>query len=100
MLAPIEEAIPEILDTIPEIAGVIEQMETVLDNLETTTLQLANLDFGTMIADVDELVVTAQKSLDDTMGKLNAIDFTALNKAIKDLSAVIEPLAKISNVFR
>ena len=58
------------------------------------------LDFAAMISDVDGLMVTAQQSLEDTMGKLNGIDFTALNKAIKDLAAVVEPLAKVSSVFR
>ena len=99
MLAPVGEALPEILNTIPQITGVIGQMETVLGNLETTTQQLASLDFGAMVADVDELVVTAQQSLDGTMKKLNSVDFAALNKAIKDLSSVIEPLAKVASIF-
>ena len=34
------------------------------------------------------------------MGKLNAVDFDALNQAIKDLAAVIEPLAKMTRILR
>jgi hypothetical protein len=49
---------------------------------------------------VDALVSTGQQSLEQTMAKLNDIDFQTLNKAIKDLAAVVEPLAKMSSLFR
>ena len=100
VMPQITESISGISQAIPDINNVIGQMQTVLTNLESTTEQLATMDLGSMVTDVDELVVTAQQSLDQTMTKLNGIDFAALNKAIKDLAAVIEPLAKISSVFR
>ena len=75
-------------------------MQTVLTNLETTTSQLAQLDFATMVTDVSELVATGQQGLEQTMAQLNSIDFKTLNKAIQDLAAVVEPLAKVSSVFR
>lgn len=100
MMAPIGEVLPEILEAVPHITGAIVQMESILTNLEGATQQLANLDLVAMVADVDGLVVTAQQTLDATMKQLGSIDFDSLNKAIKDLAAVIEPLAKLSNVFR
>ena len=53
-----------------------------------------------MVDNVDSLVITGQQSLQQTMDKLNTIDFDALNQAIDDLSSVIEPLAKLSNLFK
>ena len=89
----------KVYDMLPQLNGVFAQMETVLTNLEETTRQLAKVDLQTMVQDVDALVVTGQQSLEQTMEKLDAIDFKALNKAIGDLSAVVEPLAKFFKVF-
>lgn len=91
--------IAEIYKMLPQINGIFDQMETVLVNLEQTGQQLGNVDFQGMIQDVDSLVVTGQVSLEQTMEKLNAIDFDALNKAIRDLGAVIEPLAAFFKVL-
>lgn len=79
--------------------GVMEQMETVLTNLEDTTRQLAEVDLESMVTDVDTLVLTGQDSLEKTMEKLDTIDLKTLNQAIKNLSDVIEPLAKFFNLF-
>ena len=100
ILPQLAEIVPQITGVIPEITEVISQMQVVLTNLEKTTSQLAQMDISTMVTDVSELVATGQAGLEQTMAKLDSIDFTALNKAIKDLSAVVEPLAKISSVFR
>ena len=77
---------------LPQLTDVVTRMDTVLGNLEQTTEQ-------TMISDVDSLVVTGQESLEQTMEKLNTIDFDTLNKAINDLADVIEPLARFFNSF-
>lgn len=79
--------------------GVMGQMETVLGNLEQTTNQLAEVDLQSMVEDVDSLVRTGQSSLEETMRKLDALDFETLNQAIEDLAAVIEPMAKFANLF-
>lgn len=91
--------LPEITETLPQINTVIGQMQTVLGNLESTTDQLASMDLQTMVSDVDALVVTGQQSLEQTMEKLNSIDIATLNKAIADLAAVVEPLAKLADLF-
>jgi len=49
---------------------------------------------------VDTLVTTTQEGLEDTLAEIEKIDFDALNKAIKDLAAVVEPLAKFFSNFR
>ena len=78
----------------------LTQTQTVLDNLESTTQQLAALDLAQMVANVDTLVVSGQQSLEQSMDKLNSIDFDTLNQAIQDLSNVIQPLARLSGMFR
>ena len=100
ILPQITQIVPQVTAVIPKITEVVSQMQTVLTNLEKTTSQMAQMDLSIMVSDVNDLVVTGQQSLEQTMAKLDSIDFATLNKAIKDLAAVVEPLAKVSSVFR
>ena len=95
----IKDFLPQISAIITEIPGVVAQMETVLGNLEVVTTELAAVDFESMIEGVNTLVATGQIGLEETVNKLNDIDFEALNKAISNLSQVVEPLAKFFKVF-
>ena len=83
----------------PQVQELTAQTEVVLTNLTQVTDQLADMDLGTMIENVDELVVTSQSGVDQAMKKLNQIDFDTLNQAIGDLSDVVEPLASFFNIF-
>jgi len=83
----------------PEVRSLTNQMETVLTNLELVTDQLAGMDLGSMVRNVDDLVVTTQEGVEQTMNRLNAIDFETLNQAIRNLSDVVQPLAKFFNTF-
>ena len=83
----------------PRVEALTVQMETVLTNLETVTDQLAGMDLGSMVKNVDELVTTSRAGVEQAMKQLQTIDFKTLNKAIKDLADVVEPLARFFNVF-
>lgn len=91
--------IPRVMEIVPQAEAVLDQMQTVLTNLEETTYQLAAADLGGMVTDVDTLVQTGQESLEQTMEKLNTIDFATLNKAIENLAKVVEPLSKFFSAF-
>ena len=95
----IRDFLPQISAIITQIPGVVGQMEVVLSNLEVVTTELAPVDFEGMIQGVNTLVATGQVGLEETVNKLNDIDFEALNKAISNLSQVVEPLAKFFKVF-
>ena len=82
-----------------QVTGIADQAVTVLDNLETVTSELAQVDLNGMISDVDELVGSSQSAVEEALGKINTIDIDALNKAIKDLAAVVEPLAKLTKIW-
>jgi ABC-type transporter Mla subunit MlaD len=84
------------------------QMETILGNIDTVTQELAAVDLGQMVQNVDSLVgevgglitdvsglvTDSQGAVQDAVEKLNALDLDKLNKAIEDFAAIIEPLAK------
>ena len=90
---------PQINEILAQAQHAFNQVGTVLDYLEQTSYQLSQVDLQGMVSNVDGLVTTGQQSLEASMEKLNGVDFEALNKAIKDLAAVIEPLAKMAKVF-
>ena len=91
--------LPQINAILGQAQDAVKQVETVLDYLEQTSYQLSQVDMQGMVSNVDGLVTTGQQSLQATMEKLNSIDFDALNKAIKDLSAVTQSLANVTRIF-
>lgn len=48
---------------------------------------------------MDAFITENAESVAAVMEKIEAVDFEGLNKAIKDLGTVIEPLAKFFNIF-
>ena len=96
----IKDFLPQISAIITEIPKVVAQMGTVLRNLEIVTKELTAVDFSGMVGGVNALVATGQAGLEETVTKLNSIDFEALNRAIATLTEVIDPLAKFFKVFR
>jgi len=95
----IRDFLPQISAIITEIPGVVAQMESVLGNLEMVTKELTTVDFAGMVEGVNTLVATGQVGLEETVAKLNAIDFEGLNQAIDSLAQVVDPLAKFFKVF-
>ena len=103
-----------VFTALPRVEAMVTQAEDILGNLEVTTRELAGMDVtslaqqmqslltnvDSLVANVDTLVSTSQDGVADTLEKINDIDFDALNKAIKDLSTVIEPLAKFFKTFQ
>ena len=91
---------------LPKVQNVAQQAEVVLSNLESVTSELAEVDFTGMIGHIDDLVTnvdglvsSSQQGVENALLKINQIDFDRLNKAIKDLSDVIEPIADFFNGF-
>ena len=70
-----------------EIKGLLENVDGLLTNVDG------------LVGDVDTLVTTTQGGLEDTLLKIEKVDFDTLNKAIQDLADVVEPLAKFFNTF-
>lgn len=89
----------QIRDITVQLQGLASQAEAVMTNLETVSQALVEADLATMVNNVNSLVVSSQDGVKQTMEKLNTIDFNALNQAISNLSAVVEPLANFFKVF-
>ena len=83
----------KILQFIPHLEGLVTQAEGMLQDLETVTKELSKLDLSQMVENINALVTTSQSGVEDALTKINEIDFSALNQAVKDLSDVVKPLA-------
>ena len=95
----IVSVVPQFEALFTELDSLLEQAETVMTNLETVTTELTQVDFAGMVNDVDQLVTSSQQGLEETLEKVNSIDFENLNDAIESLAQVIEPLSKFFKVF-
>lgn len=92
-------AVVMIAGIVPEFQNATSQLQTILGNMESVSEELAAIDLQQMVSGMETLVQTGQNSLEQTMDKLDTIDFDSLNKAIEDLSSVVEPMANFVNRF-
>ena len=88
-----------ILRFIPQVEALISHAEAVLTNLEAVTRELSKLDLAPMVENIHGLVETSQSGVEAALGKINDIDFDALNQAVKDLSDIVKPLADLIKRF-
>lgn len=95
----ISQIMMEITGVVSQLPGIVAQMQEVLTNLQDVTLKLTAVDFGALIDGVNSLMDAGQSGLEQTVEKLNSIDFKSLNNAIKNLEAVVEPLARFFQVL-
>ena len=86
-------ALIQILRFLPQLEQLILHTDVVLTNLEAITQQLTALDLSEMITNINELVTVSQNGVEEALQKINDINFEALNQAVEDLAAVVQPLA-------
>lgn len=99
VVTPLQNVAGQIEDVAGQVQAMTGQAETIMDNMEIVTQTLADADLGTMVENVNVLAAESQTVVSDAMVKLSTINIDALNKAIQDLSDVVEPLAKVSKLF-
>ena len=63
--------------------------------LETITKELSTVDWNKLSTDIGETAVQAQESMKIAGDAVEAMDIETLNEAIRDLKAIVEPLAKL-----
>ena len=87
---------------VPRIVETLQTVNTAVDTLSTTTVDTVT---GT-IAVVEEVFLALNGFMDESstgiataIEKLNSIDIDSLNKSIKDLGEVVDPLADFFGRF-
>ncbi len=85
---------------IPKVNVTYENMNLIMEDMKVITSELAEADLDEMLNNVNDLSVASQKNMTAAMDKIDAIDIEGLNRAIKNLSDVVEPFASFFNKFR
>ena len=83
----------KLLQFIPQLESLVSQADILLRDLDTVTKELSKLDLSQMVENINGLVTTSQSGVEEALNKINEIDFSTLNQAVKDLSDVVNPLA-------
>lgn len=93
-----------VLAVIPKVVSTLDSAKKALDTGYETLIHMndAVTQLETALDSVDILAGQAEEAMtgmDDALQKMNEIDIDTLNQAIKDLSDVVEPMAKFFKVF-
>lgn len=71
----------------------------VMVDLAAVAEELATADLSGIVENVNNLTLESQNAIGSAMTKLDSIDIATLNKAIKDLSSIVELLSKVTSIF-
>lgn len=87
------------LSVLPRVHSSLDTIETVAADLQVVSDQLSRADLETLVEHVDQMAVTSEEGIREALLKIQAINIEELNQAIKGLSDVVSPLAKLVNRF-
>lgn len=85
---------------IPKANTTFQNLNLIMEDLDTITSDLAESDIQKMLTDVDHLVTSSEKSVQDALTKVNEIDIDTLNQAIQNLNDAVTPFANFFNRFQ
>lgn len=87
------------LDELHTVAGRLEALdiEALLDDIDRLleTLKPVAKRLDPLMGDLGDTVLAAQRDMEEALKAIESIDIETLNKAIADLSAIVEPLARL-----
>ncbi len=96
-------------ESLTEVDVLIANMEKLSEDSDKSLVDLNKMmaDFEEVIAQASVLIENSNsmvenntEAITETVQKLNNVDFETLNKAIHDLSDVVEPMAKFFGMFK
>lgn len=92
---------PEVLKTISQANAIMVQASETITLADTAIESITEMSASIteMGENMDTFISENAESVSQVMKKMEEVDFERLNKAIKDLGDVIEPLAKFFNLF-
>ncbi|MBQ9459541.1 MAG: hypothetical protein IJU66_06360 [Oscillospiraceae bacterium] len=100
--------VPRVTAAVDRLTGTLSRLDAVLSEVndlsdkadDTLAAATQALESATEAADnANRLVEDNSDAVAEAMEKFNSVDFEALNRAINDLADIVEPLAKVANLF-
>ncbi len=94
--------VPKAVNTMLQIETLAQEASVLVENANTTLegIDAMSAEIQTAADGINGLVEDNSSVLTESMTKLNSIDFEGLNKAITDLGAVVEPMARFFGKFK
>ena len=94
--------VPKAVSTMMQIESLAQEASVLGENANTTLEGIDEMssEIKTAADGINGLVEDNSSVLTESMTKLNSIDFEGLNKAITDLGAVVEPMARFFGKFK
>lgn len=101
LLVVLLKVIPPLLNTMDKALAALDQTVTALDQA-SDTLELVDDTLTDIqgLFDEDGLVGQSSEALAQATEKMSQMDIDSLNRAIRDLGAVVEPLANFFDKFK
>lgn len=84
---------------VPKLKNSAAEIETATKELRVISRQLSEADLAGLVKHVDQMAVTSEEGVKEALEKIESIDIDELNHAIKSLSDVVSPLAKLMGRF-
>lgn len=94
LLAVLLKVMPPLLGTMDKAVEALDQASETLELVEATLVDIQGL------FEEDGLVGQSSEALTQATEKISAMDIESLNDAIRDLGAVVEPLANFFDRFK
>lgn len=88
-------------NSLAQVDELIDDTGVVMQNLNDISVEVNTVisDAQVLIDNSNTMVEDNTDAITETVQKMNQVDFETLNKAINDLSDVVEPLANFFNKF-
>lgn len=74
----------------PKIDSIYNQTTASLTKIQEISAEIQEADLGGIVRNVDDLTVQATEDLNNTMSKIDSVDFEALNNSINGLEESVE----------
>ncbi len=87
------------ISLVPKFKSSAAEIETAAKELHVISKQLSEADLAGLVKHVDRMAVTSEEGVKEALEKIESIDIDELNHAIKSLSDVVSPLAKLMGRF-
>lgn len=87
--------VPKANSILSDFEATMEEVNEGVENLNETAEELASIDFEGLVDETTKLIDDAHSGILQAAEKMEAMDIESLNSAIKDLGAIVAPLAKL-----
>ncbi len=90
-----------ITDDLAEISGQLKNADwqSISADMAEVSAQLLEVNWTELSGNINGMAEDAQKSMNAALEAIDRLDIDSLNKAIKDISTVIEPLVEFAGRF-